>query len=430
MASDPSTVVASDPSTVVASEASTVVASDPSTVVPAASSAHPAAGCGPEVTPASARASGTAAAGRPSTGPARPASSTSAPTRSLTAGRSAGSLASAAATSGSRSAGSPARSGVPCTTRYSTASGRPVPYGGRPVPASASVAPQACTSAAGPLPAPVTCSGARYPAVPTTRPVRVTAGSSASSARPRSMTCGRPSTSRTLPGVRSRWMTPPACSAASARATPSATGTSSAAGSGPVSATSSSRRRPGTNRVTSHGVAASGSASSTSTRCGSRTRCSACSSDRNRRRHSRSGGPSRSTLTATARSDGVSPRYTVPMPPWPSRPSRRCGPTCAGSPGRSGVSGTGPPRVRRSASGRFRPGTAEAARPGGFGAAALPGSLPDPPAGRRRRRPARAGRPTRGPAPPAQCARWSWMVSRGPNRGLAKPLSSSSRTTR
>ena len=76
-------------------------------------------------------------------------------------GRRVGSGSMAAVTRSAIDVGSPSRSGCAWTMRYSTASGRPVPYGGRPVPASATVAPQACTSTAGLTAEPVTCSGAR-----------------------------------------------------------------------------------------------------------------------------------------------------------------------------------------------------------------------------------------------------------------------------
>ena len=236
--------------------------------------------------------------------------------------------------------------------------------------------------------------------MPSTRPLRVTAVRSATTASPRSMTCASPERTSTLPGVRSRCTTPAACRARSARATPRPSRTSPSSGSGPDSATSSSSRCPGTNRVTIQGVTADASPPRTSTRCGPRTRCSTSSSRRNRRRPSASTQPSRSTLTATTRSSGVTARKTVPMPPWPRRPRSRCGPTRQGSPGRRLSTATGTPPS-------LDPGRAQSAR-----------------------RPVKRHRAGSTGAGVDQCRRWSCTVSRGPKRGLAAPLHSSRRTTR
>ena len=67
-------------------------------------------------------------------------------------------------------------------------------------------------SAAGPASPPLSCSGAMYAAVPTTKPLRVILVVSAAVAMPRSASFATPSPRRRmLPGLTSRCTTPPAC---------------------------------------------------------------------------------------------------------------------------------------------------------------------------------------------------------------------------
>ena len=69
-------------------------------------------------------------------------------------------------------------------------------------------------------------------------------------AMPKSITTGVPWNSITLPGLTSRCTTPAACTATSASASPLARLASARPRSGPSWVTTSSRVRPGTNRVT------------------------------------------------------------------------------------------------------------------------------------------------------------------------------------
>ena len=81
-------------------------------------------------------------------------------------------------------------------------------------------------------------------------PVMVSRVESAAWAMPKSMTTGRPSTSMTFPGLRSRCTTPAACTAVSAAVSPAARPASAGPVSGPWAATTSSSVWPGTYLVT------------------------------------------------------------------------------------------------------------------------------------------------------------------------------------
>ncbi len=70
--------------------------------------------------------------------------------------------------------------------RAKAASASPPGYSARPVRHSSSTSPSAYTSDAGPTVDPRTCSGERYPAVPTSTPDVVTRVTSATSASPKS----------------------------------------------------------------------------------------------------------------------------------------------------------------------------------------------------------------------------------------------------
>ena len=168
--------------------------------------------------------------------------------------------------------------------------------------AKAIVAPQECTSDAGPLCSPSMTSGARYPGVPMNIPVWVILVESGECAMPKSITTGSPSQSMMLPGFRSRCTTPAACTATSPDATPRATFASSAPRSGPRVLTTWSSVWPRTYLVTMYGGSQVTSASMTSATNGLRTRRIVSTSRASRRRAS--GSPAtagRSTLTATWR---------------------------------------------------------------------------------------------------------------------------------
>ena len=81
-------------------------------------------------------------------------------------------------------------------------------------------------------------------------PVMVSRVASGPCAMPKSITTGVSWNSITLPGLRSRCTTPAACTATRASASPQASRDSAGPRSGPSWVTTSSRVRPGTNRVT------------------------------------------------------------------------------------------------------------------------------------------------------------------------------------
>ena len=82
--------------------------------------------------------------------------------------------------------------------------------------------------------------------MPMNIPVMVRRVESAAWAMPKSITTGWPSTSMTLPGLRSRCTTPAACTAASAEVSPAASAARAVPVSGPSAATTSSSVLPGT----------------------------------------------------------------------------------------------------------------------------------------------------------------------------------------
>ncbi len=122
----------------------------------------------------------------------------------------------------------------------------PVPYGDWPRPAKATVAAHECTSEASVASSPYRISGGRYPGVPSSQPVWVSLGSSATRARPKSMRIGRRPSMRTLEGFTSRCSTPHACTLATPSASERANQLRSAPRIGPSSCTWSCREYPGT----------------------------------------------------------------------------------------------------------------------------------------------------------------------------------------
>ena len=128
------------------------------------------------------------------------------------AGRSAGSVAVMASSSAAHPPGSSAGScGRRC--RRAIADSRAVPgYSWWPVRHSSRTRARAYTSAGGPTSPPVTCSGDRYAAVPSTRPLWVSLVAEIVRAMPKSASRTRgPGPSSTLSGLTSRCTTSPAC---------------------------------------------------------------------------------------------------------------------------------------------------------------------------------------------------------------------------
>ncbi len=241
----------------------------------------------------------------------------------LGSGRVSGSFARQDRSASLRSAGTPVRSGEPCTTRNSIAAGSPRPNGPRPVAAKTSTAAAENTSAAGPAAPPAACSGDMYAAVPTMSPARVSSVWSAARAMPKSIRRGPSAASRTLLGFTSRWTTPAWCTATIASSTPAPSRRSTLGPKGPQWVTASCREGPGTYRVASHGVAASGSASTTGAVNAPLTSLAAATSRRKRSRNPPSPASSgRTTLTAISRPEGEWARNTRPMPPSPIRARR------------------------------------------------------------------------------------------------------------
>ena len=70
---------------------------------------------------------------------------------------------------------------------------------------------------------------------------------------PKSITCGPSSASSTLAGLRSRWITPAACTARSASASPAARRQTADSGSAPYRPTTAASDGPGTYAVASQG---------------------------------------------------------------------------------------------------------------------------------------------------------------------------------
>ena len=101
-------------------------------------------------------------------------------------------------------------------------------------------------SLAGPTVSPSACSGDMNPGEPIMKPVPVSAVASAAEEMPKSMIRGPSAASRTLDGLRSRWMTPAAWIALSPSASPAASASTDCAGSGPCCSTASDSDVPGT----------------------------------------------------------------------------------------------------------------------------------------------------------------------------------------
>ncbi|OKJ79532.1 hypothetical protein AMK31_26085 [Streptomyces sp. TSRI0107] len=120
---------------------------------------------------------------------------------------------------------------------------------------------------------------------------------------PKSMTRGPSMVSRTLDGLRSRWMIPAAWMSLSACASPAARMRTVRSGSGPWSwPTTCWRLGPATYPVATHGTVASVSASRTGAVQWPPTRRAACTSCRNRARNSsRAASSPRTSFTATVR---------------------------------------------------------------------------------------------------------------------------------
>jgi len=187
-------------------------------------------------------------------------------------------------------------------------------------------------SLAGPMSWPSACSGDMNPGEPKSVP-----GSALASAAweiPKSITRGPSSASSTLEGLRSRCTTPTAWMALRLSASPAASASTVLTGSGPWVRTVSVSDGPATYAVASHGTGPSRSASTTSAVNTPPTLRAASTSRRNRVRKSGSAASSaRMTFTAIGRPPAERPRNTCPMPPLPSRPSRRYGPIVRGSSG-------------------------------------------------------------------------------------------------
>lgn len=168
------------------------------------------------------------------------------------------------------------------------------------------------------------------PGEPTTRPVEVSAVASKACAMPKSISFGPPAPSSTFAGFRSRCSTFTPCTASNARASAAPSARTAATGSAPDRTTASASEGPGTYSVASHGAGASASASTSRAAYGLSTARAAVISRRNRVRKSPSTSrSSRTVFTATIRygsavgSSARQARWTSPMPPAPSRASRR-----------------------------------------------------------------------------------------------------------
>ena len=185
-----------------------------------------------------------------------------------------------------------------------------------------------------PMSPPVACSGDMNPGDPITRPARVSVADSAAREMPKSMTCGPSCASRTFDGFRSRCTTPAAWIAVRLSARPAASASTDPSGSGPWLSTASASEGPGTYAVASHATGPSTSEFTTAAVNTPLTCCAAATSRLNRTRNSGSAVSSaRMAFTATGRPPGDTPRNTCPMPPSPSRPTRRYRPIVCGSPG-------------------------------------------------------------------------------------------------
>ncbi len=190
------------------------------------------------------RVSGLATEAAPPAAPEATASS-SARKSAAEAGRSSGRLASARrrARSSATTAGSPLRAGgCSCRVAESTSTTVLPRKAGRPDTASYRMAAVENRSVRASTAWPSTCSGAMYRGVPTSRPGRVSSVPISSErvrslgsarARPKSSTFTPWGERNTFEGLRSRWTTPAAWSAARAERIDRPTPTASATGSGP-----------------------------------------------------------------------------------------------------------------------------------------------------------------------------------------------------
>ena len=171
------------------------------------------------------------------------------------------------------------------------------------------------------------------PGEPMTVPDWVSMLASVAREMPKSMTRGPSSASSTFDGFRSRCTTPAAWIACRPSASPAASVMTDPAGSGPRSSSASASDGPATFAVASHGTGPSTSASMTSAVNRPPTFRAAATSRPQRVRNPGSPASSgRMIFTATRRPPGDWPRNTWPIPPAPSRPSRRYGPAVGGSP--------------------------------------------------------------------------------------------------
>lgn len=201
------------------------------------------------------------------------------------------------------------------------------PKGGSPLSSAYSTPPSAYRSHRASTRSPRHCSGAMYGGLPKIRPVTVQpAVASEECAMPKSQIFSRPPGSRKrLAGFKSRWITLSSCAAASASAVCAARSSATATGIPPGARISAVRRSsPASSSMTMKSRPSSWPTSCTTVMPGCWSRAPIVASRRKRATSSSFVAASSSTFTATARSSAVSrARHTSPMPPWPSRCSRR-----------------------------------------------------------------------------------------------------------
>src|SRR5918994_3540209 len=197
---------------------------------------------------------------------------------------------------------------------------------------------------------PCACSGDRYEAVPRIAAVWATVSAVVvTRAMPKSVTFTSPrGSSMMLPGLMSRWITPCAWAASSARHTSIAMSIARSGRMRPPPARISASVRPSTYSITMKCTPSSDPVSNTETMCGCPMLAAACASRRNRwTKPASSTNCGARTFTATVRPRTVSlPRKTLAMPPRPSsrstryRPPRVIGRSISGT-ARSIVLGSG-----------------------------------------------------------------------------------------
>ena len=177
------------------------------------------------------------------------------------------------------------------------------------------------------LGSPCACSGDRYAAVPMIAAVCATVSAVVvTRAMPKSVTFTSPrGSSMMLPGLMSRWITPRACAASSARSTSIAMSIARSGRMRPPPARISASVRPSTYSITMKCTPSSEPVSKTETMFGWVMLAAACASRRNRcTKLSSSAYWGARTFTATVRPSTVSvPRKTLAMPPRPSSRSMR-----------------------------------------------------------------------------------------------------------